>query len=54
MARADIADHLGLTAETVGRTLAQLRSSGLVELLPGGRVRLKDEAALTAAAGAPW
>ncbi len=46
MSRADIADYLGLTTETVSRTFTQLKSSGLIELQPQGRVRICDEDAL--------
>jgi CRP/FNR family transcriptional regulator len=51
MTRSDIADYLGLTIETVSRNLTQLRSSGLIELLPGGKIGLKNGAALESAAG---
>ncbi|OYU87281.1 MAG: nitrogen fixation protein FixK [Bradyrhizobiaceae bacterium PARB1] len=39
MSRRDIADYLGLTVETVCRTLAKLERRGAIEILPG-RVRL--------------
>ena len=37
MQRSDIADHLGLTIETVSRTLTQFARSSLIRLLPAGR-----------------
>jgi CRP/FNR family transcriptional regulator len=46
MSRADIADYLGLTTETVSRTFTQFRTEGLIELPKSGGVRLKNRAAL--------
>jgi len=46
MGRADIADYLGLTTETVSRTITHLKRDGLIRLLQGGRVDLPDLAAL--------
>jgi CRP/FNR family transcriptional regulator len=40
MSRSDIADYLGLTIETVSRTLTRLRKQGLIELLDEKQVRL--------------
>lgn len=41
MPRLDIADYLGLTIETVSRTLAKMRASGVIELHGTRTVRLK-------------
>lgn len=47
MQRADIADHLGLTIETVSRTLTQMVRDGLISLAATGRsIVLSDKAAL--------
>src|SRR5581483_3699779 len=46
MSRQDIADYLGLTIETVSRTLTQLQADGLVRLCGVRRVRLPRPAAL--------
>jgi CRP/FNR family transcriptional regulator len=43
MRRSDIADLLGLTIETVSRTLAKLRATGVIELEQGGTtVHIRD------------
>ena len=42
MSRADIADYLGLTIETVSRTFTKLRSMGAIELPESHRVVLSD------------
>jgi len=48
MRRSDIADLLGLTIETVSRTLTKLRMMGAIEIEQGGsRVHLRDLARLT-------
>jgi CRP/FNR family nitrogen fixation transcriptional regulator len=47
MQRTDIADHLGLTIETVSRTLTQMVRDGLIKLAAAGRtIILSDKAAL--------
>jgi CRP/FNR family transcriptional regulator, anaerobic regulatory protein len=40
MTRCDIADYLGLTTETVSRTVTLLKKHGVIRLLPDARVRL--------------
>lgn len=47
MSRADIADYLGLTIETVSRTFTQLKREGVIGLPASGHVVLIDVAALT-------
>ncbi len=51
MARADMADHLGLTAETICRVLAGMKRDGKVRLGRTG-VTLRDHGALARIAGA--
>ena len=46
MTRQDIADYLGLTIETVSRTLSQLERQALIELASPRQIRLLDPAAL--------
>lgn len=46
MSRQDIADYLGLTIETVSRTLSALEDSGLIALPASRKVVLKDSHAL--------
>ncbi len=51
MTRQDIADYLGLTIETISRTLAQLEREGVIALPSARRVGLLNPAALTALCG---
>lgn len=51
MRGSDIADYLGLTAETVSRTLATLRRKGIIRYDRGGSTEILDRAALEALAG---
>jgi CRP-like cAMP-binding protein len=46
MTRQDIADYLGLTMETVSRTLADLENSSTIELASARRIVLRDRGAL--------
>ena len=45
MGRTDIADHLGLTIETVCRVLAHLRRDGIVSI-ERGSITIRDDDAL--------
>ena len=46
MSRADIADHLGLTIETVSRLFSRLRKDGVIAVPDAHSFRLLDRAAL--------
>ena len=46
MSRTDIGDYLGLTTETVSRTITQLRGDGSIKLLNGGKVEIANLEAL--------
>lgn len=46
MGRSDIADYLGLTIETVSRTLTQLKRDGIIELPDSGQAVVCDAAEL--------
>lgn len=48
MTRSDIADFLGLTTETVSRTLSQLKQDGLIGIVGRARIELLRPNALTA------
>ena len=48
MTREDIGDYLGLTTETVSRTITQLKTKGMIRLEAGNNVRLLDIDALVA------
>ena len=51
MTRHDIADYLGLTVETVSRTLTRLRTEGLIEIASQTEVLICRPAALEGVAG---
>jgi CRP/FNR family transcriptional regulator, nitrogen fixation regulation protein len=48
MTRQDIADYLGLTIETVSRTLSQLERDSMIELCTARQIHFKNPAALRA------
>jgi CRP/FNR family transcriptional regulator len=51
MTRADIADFLSLTIETVSRTFTKLRQSGVIDLAQSSLVLVRDQQALERLAG---
>lgn len=51
MTRGDIADYLGLTIETVSRTLTRLRTEGLIVIVSQNEIAIPDPAALEDMAG---
>jgi CRP-like cAMP-binding protein len=53
MSRRDIADYLGLTIETVSRTLTMLKADGTIRMIKKCWVEILDRAALTAMASEP-
>jgi CRP/FNR family nitrogen fixation transcriptional regulator len=48
MSRQDIADYLGLSLETVSRTLTALETAAAIEVLTSRRIVLRNCAALRA------
>jgi CRP/FNR family transcriptional regulator, anaerobic regulatory protein len=50
MTRTDMADHLGLTTETVSRTLTKFRMEGVIALKAASDVQVLDHDALTESA----
>jgi len=51
MGRTDIADHLGLTIETVSRTLSRFKKQRIIAIPDPGRIELRDVGALRRIAG---
>ena len=51
MTRSDIADYLGLTIETVSRTLTRLRAEGLIEIISQSELMVCDATGLENLAG---
>jgi CRP/FNR family nitrogen fixation transcriptional regulator len=53
MSRYDIADYLGLSVETVSRSLTHLKARRAIQLIGPRSVRILDRAALEGDAGPP-
>ena len=53
MSRYDIADYLGLSVETVSRSLTHLKERRAIQLIGPRSVRILDRAALEGDAGPP-
>ena len=53
MTRIDIADYLGLTIETVSRTLTRLRAEGLIDIVSQSEVMICDPVGAGGAGGRP-
>jgi CRP/FNR family transcriptional regulator len=51
LTRADVADHLGLTLETVSRQISRLKTRGVIELAENREIVVPDLGVLAAAAG---
>jgi CRP/FNR family nitrogen fixation transcriptional regulator len=51
MTRLDIGDYLGLTIETISRTLSQLERDDVIELPSVRQIRITNVEALTAFIG---
>lgn len=51
MSRADIADYLGLTLETVSRQFSRLKNSGIIDIRDVRTIEVHDPTALCAMAG---
>ena len=51
MTRHDIADYLGLTIETVSRTLSHLERDGVLHLITARQIEIRDRAALRTLCG---
>ena len=46
MTRGDIADYLGLTIETISRTMTKLRGEGLIDYSDATELTIRDRGAL--------